>query len=55
MGASTLKKSFYQHLKGTTIPKILRPAISMKHSAFSSLALRLFGKINGFVLCSFFA
>ena len=63
MGASTLKKSSYKHpkftrsfeaLKLATTLKTLSPfAISIKHSAFSSLVLRLFEKVSA--LCSFFA
>ena len=42
-------------LKLATTPKILRLfTISIKRLAFSSLVLRLYRKINGFVLCSFF-
>ena len=63
MGASTLKKSSYKHpkftrsfeaLKLATTLKTLSPfAISIKHSAFSSLVLRLFEKVSA--SCSFFA
>ena len=42
-------------LKLATTLKILRLfTISIKRLAFSSLVLRLYRKINGFVLCSFF-
>ena len=50
-----LATSLVDFLKLPTTLKILNLfTILVKHSAFSSLVLRLFGKISGFVFCSFF-
>ena len=43
-------------LKFATTLKVLGHfSISIKHLAFGSLILRLFGKISGIIFCSFFA